>query len=524
MLKTCIGCRKKFETNNPRAKYCNKEVTRTCIVCHKEFTIQCNSTTKNQKTCSRKCALRIKNNKCKICGNPTRGKYCRETKTGICPTCGKKFTYICKKGHATHCSMRCAQKDEGTLEKVKKTQFDRYGSFGFNTDKQKETNLKKYGYITPSKNQIVKNKSRNKQFSNHKGTYAFNTNKQKETMYEKYGVNTPAENPEIENKILTTLLLNNGKIFNTSGVISKINRHWKEIIEKRFDVKVELEHRVDKCIFDLFIADKNLAIDINPTVTHNSTIPFACLRNNCDQPCDKHKQIPNNYHYQRAQVAEKNNIRLIQVYDWDNQEDIMNMLNQKLSNKTHKLSAHKTTVEEITQTDANKFLNKYHIQGGGKRQLYCYGLLYEGDLLAVATFTKSRFGSKTQFEFFRFAIKEGYTLFGAADKLYKYFVSNVHPKSVISYIDFNHTTTPTFLNRLGFTEHEKTGPREVWTKKGTTNKVPITTLLSIGADRILKTNYGPRKICGLSNTQIMEKEGWVKVYTAGNRVFVDNLA
>lgn len=50
--------------------------------------------------------------------------------------------------------------------------------------------------------------------------------------------------------------------------------------------------------------------------------------------------------------------------------------------------------------------------------------------------------------------------------------------------------------------------------------VPMTSLLMIGADRIIGTKYSPPKKCGMNNEEIMLKEGFQKIYTSGNRVFM----
>ena len=50
----------------------------------------------------------------------------------------------------------------------------------------------------------------------------------------------------------------------------------------------------------------------------------------------------------------------------------------------------------------------------------------------------------------------------------------------------------------------------------------MTSLLSIGADRILGTSYGSKKESGMDNRDIMLAEGFLEVYTAGNRVYLWN--
>lgn len=516
---------------------------KTCPVCGKKFSYKCNRANGNKKTCSRACTAKLPKNKCAICDRPAIGKYCTEGEDFKCVTCGKIFHRDHAKSMPIHCSRECAIKDKQTLKKIKDTQMKRYGSFGFNTSKQKETMLKRYGYTSPAKNNAVKQKIKAMQYTNNHNNFAFNTDKQRQTMYNKYGsygrlgdpselrkqeaymlktygVKTPAELPEFEAKILNTLTKNGRPVFGKQSRQSKTNEYWKSLIEDTFHVNVQTEYRIENSFFDLYVPNKNLLIDINPTVTHNVTIPYECLKANCKQPCDKHKGISRSYHYDRACLAQHHGYKLIQVYDWDSPIDILHMLNQKLNSKTIKVSSHKLTLKRIDQKTANKFLTLYHIQKGGRKQLYCYGLYLNDELLAVSTFSKARFNSQYDYEFYRFAIKRGYTLFGASDKMFKQFIRDAKPSSIVSYIDFNHTTTDTFLPRMGFYEYEKTGPTAVFAKKNCRKKVPMTSLLAIGADRILGTHYGSKAKCGMNNEQIMLKEGWVKVYTAGNRVFV----
>lgn len=541
-MNKCLNCG--HDTNK---KYCNRMITKICPVCGKEFTYKCNRANGNKKTCSRECNSKFPKNKCLICGKPAIGKYCSEGEDFKCVTCGKIFHRAHAKDMPIHCSRECSMKDPNTINKIKTTQIEKYGAYGFNTEKQKQTMINKYGYITPAKNKSVKEKIKATQYNNNDNKFAFNTEQQRQTMYDKYGsygrlgdpeelkrqqeymlktygVKTPAELPAIEKKILDTLTKNGNHVFGTQGRQSKTNEYWKSLIENTFNVKVETEYRIDNSFFDLYIPDKKLLIDINPTVTHNVTMPYQCLKESCKQPCDKHSSVSRSYHYDRAKLAQNNHLKLIQIYDWDNKVDILHMLNQKLSSQTIKISSHKLKLKSIDQKTANKFLSLYHIQKGGRKQTYCYGLYLHDELLAVATFSKARFKSNYDYEFYRFAIKRGYTLFGASDKMVKQFIKDVNPNSIISYIDFNHTTTDTFLTRMGFTEYEPTGPTAVFAKKNCRKKIPMTSLLSIGADRILGTHYGPKSQCGMNNEQIMLHEGWVKIFTAGNRVFVWNKA
>ena len=107
------------------------------------------------------------------------------------------------------------------------------------------------------------------------------------------------------------------------------------------------------------------------------------------------------------------------------------------------------------------------------------------------------------------------------ERLFKEFLNDANPLSVISYVNFDHTTKVTFLNSLGFEESKHTGPSLVYCNVDG-RKYSNTSLLSVGADILLETNYGSAKESGLDNHAIMLLEGFLPVYTSGNRVFIWN--
>lgn len=339
-------------------------------------------------------------------------------------------------------------------------------------------------------------------------------------MLGKYGVKTPSEHPEFLEKAMNTLMNKYGQIFNNSNV-SKVNLKFGEKLKKELGIEIQYEFHLKGKFYDIYLPDYNIAIEINPTITHNSNFAFACKRNKCEQPCEVHKPLPKDYHYKKSKLAMDNGIELIQVYEWENEDEVIKMIKGKVNYSVSKFSARKLELKKIKQSEANKFFNLYHIQKSSKGQIHCYGLFNGEELLAVASFGKARFKSKYQYEFIRYAVKEGIIIHGGSSKLVKAFIKEVKPKNIVSYIDFNHTSSKEiFLNHCGFVETEPTGPRLVFHNSKENKVVPMTSLLMIGADRILGTSYGPKSECGLNNEDIMLKEGYLKVYTAGNRVFV----
>lgn len=212
-------------------------------------------------------------------------------------------------------------------------------------------------------------------------------------------------------------------------------------------------------------------------------------------------------------------VTLIQVYDWDSKDSVIRLLAGHLEKGWKRHSARKLSLREIPQRTANEFLKENHIQAGLKGQEVCLGLFDDDFLLSVATFGKARFKAKQQWEFLRYAVKRGHVIHGAAGRLWEYFLNSREPESVISYIDFNHTTRrENFLLSLGYVETGETASVLYWSKGD--RVIRETSLLALGADKLLKTTYGSREKSGLDNHGIMIAEGWLPIYTAGNRNFI----
>lgn len=280
--------------------------------------------------------------------------------------------------------------------------------------------------------------------------------------------------------------------------------------------------------------NRKVIIDINPTITHTMDASFACLLNDCEQPCEQHVNIiDKNYHLKRAQSATEciPNTAYIQFYEWNTYNEIYKLVSARLKPISTKISAHHCEVLEFTSARdrrmANRFLNENHIQGNVQGASKYYVLIKDDtlggaydDILAVATFGKCRFNKNYKWEFIRYAVRKDMIIRGGVQKLFSAFLDDEDPDGVISYVDYNHTTKKTtFMDSLGFIEDNRVSPTVYWSKPGLLKRVNTNSLMKIGADRILDTHYGSIEECGMNNVQIMRHEGWLQVPTAGNRVY-----
>lgn len=114
----------------------------------------------------------------------------------------------------------------------------------------------------------------------------------------KYGVDYPC---------LTKNALNRGNI------ISEINKKFAELLASN-DLKYEMEYVLEGFSYDFRVG--NILVEINPTYIHN--IVGNCFGNAKDK----------GYHYSKSKVAIKHNFICIHIWDWNNWDEIIRLIQQ----------------------------------------------------------------------------------------------------------------------------------------------------------------------------------------------------
>ena len=169
--------------------------------------------------------------------------------------------------------------------------------------------LKKSGYEFPLQNPELQKLTLENQRKNHNGKLAWNTEKQRQTMIKKYGYNSYMESPEFRK--------NFSKYNNTFKTISKINLKFSKFLNSN-NIGNELEFSILNMNYDIHILDTNILIEINPTYTHNSTKRAQFLKRS--QPKDKY------YHYNRTKLALENGYICIHKFDWMSNDEILKLI------------------------------------------------------------------------------------------------------------------------------------------------------------------------------------------------------
>lgn len=134
------------------------------------------------------------------------------------------------------------------------------------------------------------------------------------------------------------------------------------------------------------------------------------------------------------------------------------------------------------------------------------------ELLGVLTLGKPRFTPEYEYEIIRMCFKSGITVVGGAQKMFKFFLENYNPKSVLTYADISKFTGNIYL-KMGFKvikDKPLTEPNYVWTNP-LTNKT--LTRYQTMKQKLLDLGYSD---FGNTEDEIMENLGYLKIHDAGS--------
>lgn len=371
--------------------------------------------------------------------------------------------------------------NEQIMNKLKETNLKVYGSTcslgNPEVNKKKEkTMLKKYGVKEPFKSVEIQNKIKKTNIERYGHENPFGSDEIKKTIektnVERYGApnysnrETLDEELRIRDNIVIDMYNSGKNEFEIAEIlgykyitirrvllknnivipanVSSINKYWANLISKNLNVEFEYEGKIftdKRKSVDLYNDEFKIALDINPTITHSTqTTPFPRKKNTTVK-----------YHQERAIDAEINGWELIQVFDWDEEDEILELLKSKFG-MNNKLYARKCEVKEITHDESKAFLNENHRQKGKANSSIQYGLYNNNELVQVMTFSKERFSrerKESSYELLRLTSKRGLTVVGGASKLFMAFVrSEYAPQSIKTFADYSKGQGNTYL-KLG---------------------------------------------------------------------------
>ena len=563
----CCLCGRVFIPTHPRQKVCADQHYRKCEICGADIPIKRPSDPK--RVCSESCEMEMRRrHNIEKYGvehpmqlDSTKAKH-RESmleKYGVeSPLQSEEIKQKAIQSNISRFGSEWALGNADIRESIKTTMHERYGvDYSFQSrelvqksadtirdrygadctahipgvrEKAEQTNIQRYGARNPMLCRAIIAKARNSRIKkNGRFWTSVMQDRRESTFMEKYGVRNPSHMKSVIQKIADSLKARYGesspihisefkkkmKITNTikygvpyfmlsdqysqsspTPVISSANRRFAGLLSDR-GVDTEFEYSIESKRYDIRIKNRPVVIEVDPTYTH-SQLPNRYTKT----PIDKL------YHKEKTEIAEHSGYRCVHIFDWDDTELLADMLSEKTV-----VYARQCDVQHISPDLASEFESQNHLQGPCRGQTICYGLYFKGSLVSVMTFGFPRYNPAYQYELLRLCTLRRYAVVGGAERMFKHFIEDHHPKSIISYCDRSKFSGEVYL-KLGFRHIRDNYPNIVWSKgkKRITNNM----LLARGYDQIFKTSYGK----GVDNRDLMIQNGWRPVYDCGQGVYV----
>ena len=223
--------------------------------------------------------------------------------------------------------------------------------------------------------------------------------------------------------------------------------------------------------------------------------------------------LKKNYHREKFINCEKNGIKLITLFDFDlaKMNIIQSMLKSNLNLLTTRLHARKGVIIEIDPATSRRFVEENHIRGHAAAS-YHYGWFHDNVLTAVATFRSARFkNDSTSMELIRACSKQPVN--GFIGKVSSHVLANTDTTAIISYVDLRYGSGTSYLNS-GFKLVRETGPGYWYVSNG------ICYHRSSFTKQNLIKKFGEDAVSGQTEFEIMDKNGYFRVWDCGNRLFI----
>ena len=495
---------------------------------------------------------------CPICGSPIHNLKMWETSTCSSKECLSKlssenqaqFSPEKKKEIKEKMKSTClerygtpfVQSTPAVREKMKSTCLERYGvEFATQVDhvkkKKEETFLEKYGSRIATRNEGVKEKIRKTCIEKYGAPNIKQSDACKEIFLKKYGVensNLIGKDPEkisiTKDRDLLKEYLENHKDYDLSQIADDLGftTYWVahqihefgleeisgikpgdsnkeralyEFICSIYPAEKIVRHErslIYPLELDIYIPEKGVAFEFNGNFWHSDA----------GAPQYEESRNAKTRHAYKTRKCLEKGVRLIHIfeYEWDSKKERLKSFIKDILQEPEIIYARKCVAREVPSSDTKQFLDENHLQGFIKARVNI-GLFFEDQMVACMSFSKPRFSKEYDWELMRFAVKSGFKIPGAAGKLFSYFLRN-YEGSIITYSDASKMTGNVY-RALGFKEHEKSSPSYVWHKSS-----EVLSRFETQKHKLLEQGFE-----GSSETEIMEKRGYHRIYDCGNYIF-----
>jgi len=537
----CSVCGKIFLATHPGQRICNDRHTIKCAYCGKEFEPTRQQLISNTQTCSEQCRR-------KLSVQTYQQHYSIENNHEAHEELIARMQQTTFERHGYKNALSNEGRELSGAAQAFRDKYgaDRPGEVPELVAKARQTSLERYGNICPLVNPEIAEKSRKTLMEKYGvDNYAKSNSFLKQTIAypekseywmkfkddpEKFVTQHFSENKPTLDQIARLCGVRDSSIkyvLDQHEGLDIVSYTYSRMEDEVYEILIDLlgeGSNIQRNTFqvitpyelDLYLPDYNFAIECNPTVTHNSTLPGWSSN---DEPKAA------SYHKMKTDRCEEKGIFLFHIfgYEWSHRKDIIvSMIRNILNCNESKLHARKLTVKEVSDNDSMKFLNENHRQGGAHSSIRL-GLYNNDELVSLMTFSKMRktIGTgKTNldncFELVRFCNKINTSVVGGASKLFKHFLKMVNPEEVRSFSDRSHTQGGLY-ETLGFAYDHTSDPGYMWVNLKTDQGFARSNAQKSNIKKFLKDEG-----IDLSKTevQIMQEHGYVQVFDSGVKLWI----
>lgn len=251
---------------------------------------------------------------------------------------------------------------------------------------------------------------------------------------------------------------------------------------------------------DIYVPKIKLAFEINGTYWHSTVF--------------KNKK----YHQEKSFECMKQGIRLVHIfeYEWNDEETKAKLTDYLLNicdrGSNIRINARDCNIRPVDNDSYKLFCDKYHLQGYASASIIL-GLYKDEELIQIMSFGSARFNNNYQYELIRLCVKSGYIINGGSERLFKHFINEYKPESVISYCDISKFTGAVY-ERLGFKLKNYSDPGYVWVESSTNT---VMQRYQTQKHKLLELGLGTSE---QTEDDIMKRLGFLKIYNCGNAIYV----
>jgi hypothetical protein len=280
---------------------------------------------------------------------------------------------------------------------------------------------------------------------------------------------------------------------NIQHLSDKIPSASVSIVEfiRSLGLEVVQEYLVNGLEYDMFVPSHNLLIGYNGLKWHNF-------------PGSRQRDF---IKYKAAIAAGCSHISIFEDEWLRNRSKIENLFrNRLIISKPRNLRPSQCTIRPIPKIECDGFYNAHHYIGTCTAKVH-YGVFFENQLMACASFSIPTRQSKHPWELLRMVSHPDYRVHGIWSKLIQKFIADFQPSSIVSFSD-NRLFSGAVYEKIGFKFDGDVAPDYFWVKDN--RRFHKSGLRKRGIERLSE----------FTETELRTAQGYHKIWDLGKKRWV----